>query len=123
MAAASVAVCPSVASYDGGDCCACTCLAGEYDCTSDFNCVDPAATVDCTQKDGASSLPPSPGGDSSDAAVSSGAASDRGGGYDDDDDDDDDDEGAVSPCSEFLVGDGSCDGANNNAECGCVRGV
>lgn len=38
----SLSVC--AAGYDGGDCCACTCLPGEFSCPA-FDCVDPA--VDC----------------------------------------------------------------------------
>lgn len=40
-------LCCRCPSYDGGDCCVCTCVSADYDCTSGFNCVDPE--VECTE--------------------------------------------------------------------------
>ena len=100
-------------SYDGGDCCSCTCsgssgcdLEGRY-----LNCIDPAAACFGEDVDG--------GGDDNDNGAnddgrhsSSGRAASAGG-----------DDGSSSPLSctgDFAsyVGDGACDGFLNTEECG-----
>lgn len=86
-AAANTAAC----GYDGGDCCACTCLIGGVLCTEaeepgvDFSCEDPDAPTDCETIP--TSSPPS---------------------------------SSYSECEGYPpnLRDGYCDEANNNAECG-----
>lgn len=36
----------SIPGYDGGDCCSCTCVSGDFSCDENlsFNCLDPSAS-------------------------------------------------------------------------------
>ena len=83
--------------FDGGDCCECTCVSTVgYACGDvghgGFACVDPNAR--CSEDDDFKAPPDSK---------------------------DQDQEGSFSfffPCLEDFIGDGDCDAANNNEECG-----
>ena len=77
-------------SYDGGDCCSCTCfvggvLCGETELVVEFSCEDPDVPSDCETI--TTSLPPASN---------------------------------YSECEGYVpnIRDGYCDAANNNAECG-----
>lgn len=81
--------------YDGGDCCACTCVS-----TSDFTCGDASnGGFDCID-------PRAPCVDDDDDEFSASFSYELSGEF------------VVSSCIDHLIGDGDCQALNNKAECG-----